>query len=49
VWDGRGRWRDKVFVKRLWRSVKYEEVYLHHRPGRPLARQVIRTQMLLLP
>lgn len=27
--DGRGRWRDNVFVERLWRSVKYEEVYLH--------------------
>jgi len=27
--DGRGSWRDNVFVERLWRSVKYEEVYLH--------------------
>lgn len=27
--DGKGRWRDNVFVQRLWRSVKYEEVYLH--------------------
>jgi putative transposase len=27
--DGKGRWRDNVFVERLWRSVKYEEVYLH--------------------
>jgi putative transposase len=26
--DGRGAWRDNVFVARLWRSVKYEEVYL---------------------
>lgn len=26
--DGKGRWRDNVFVERLWRSVKYEEVYL---------------------
>jgi len=26
--DGRGRWLDNVFVERLWRSVKYEEVYL---------------------
>ncbi len=25
--DGRGAWRDNVFVERLWRSVKYEEVY----------------------
>ena len=27
--DGRGSWRDNVFVERLWRSIKYEEVYLH--------------------
>jgi len=27
--DGKGSWRDNVFVERLWRSVKYEEVYLH--------------------
>jgi putative transposase len=26
--DGRGSWRDNVFIERLWRSVKYEEVYL---------------------
>jgi len=27
--DGRGSWRDNVFVERLWKSIKYEEVYLH--------------------
>ena len=27
--DGKGAWRDNVFVERLWRTVKYEEVYLH--------------------
>jgi putative transposase len=27
-WDGRGRALDNVFVERLWRSVKYEEVYI---------------------
>ena len=27
--DGRGRWMDNVFIERLWRSVKYECVYLH--------------------
>jgi len=27
--DGKGAWRDNVFVERLWRSVKYENVYLH--------------------
>ncbi len=26
--DGRGAWRDNVFVERLWRSIKYEEIYL---------------------
>lgn len=27
--DGKGAWRNNVFVERLWRTVKYEEVYLH--------------------
>ena len=27
--DGKGRWVDNVFVERLWRSVKYEDIYLH--------------------
>jgi putative transposase len=27
--DGKGAWRDNVFVERLWRSVKYEEIYLN--------------------
>jgi putative transposase len=27
--DGKGRWIDNVFVERLWRTIKYEEVYLH--------------------
>jgi putative transposase len=27
--DGKGRWMDNVFIERLWRSVKYECVYLH--------------------
>ena len=42
--DGRGAWRDNVFVERLWRSVKYEEVYLaglrQRRRGACLARPV---------
>jgi len=28
LWDGKGCWRDNVFVECIWRSVKYEEVYL---------------------
>jgi len=31
--DGRGAWRDNVFVERLWRSVKYEHVYKHAYAG----------------
>jgi putative transposase len=31
--DGKGAWRDNVFVERLWRSVKYEEVYLRAYDG----------------
>ena len=26
--DGKGAWRDNVFVERLWRAIKYEEIYL---------------------
>ena len=26
--DGRGRWMDNAFIERLWRSLKYEEIYL---------------------
>jgi len=26
--DGKGRWMDNVFIERLWRNVKYEEVYI---------------------
>jgi putative transposase len=27
--DGKGCWRDNVFIERVWRSIKYEEVHLH--------------------
>ncbi len=36
--DGRGSWRDNVFVERLWRTIKYEEVYLHGYASVPEAR-----------
>ena len=39
--DGKGAWRDNVFVERLWRSVKYEEVYLRAYDGVPEARSSI--------
>jgi putative transposase len=37
--DGRGRVFDNIFVERLWRSVKYEEVFLHDYTGVPEARE----------
>jgi hypothetical protein len=37
--DGKGRWVDNVFVERLWRSVKYEDVYLHAYRDGPEARE----------
>jgi len=39
--DGKGAWRDNVFVERLWRSVKYEEVYLRAYDGVSEARTSI--------
>lgn len=39
--DGKGAWRDNVFVERLWRSIKYEEVYLHAYESVSAARQGI--------
>jgi putative transposase len=40
--DGRGRWMDNVFVERLWRSVKYEDVYLKAYGSIAEARQGLR-------
>lgn len=40
--DGKGRWMDNVFIERLWRSLKYEEVYLHAYDSIPQARAGIR-------
>lgn len=37
--DGKGAWRDNLFVERLWKSVKYEEVYLHAYDSVPEAQQ----------
>jgi putative transposase len=39
--DGKGAWRDNVFVERLWRTIKYEEVYLRAYPNVPEARASI--------
>ena len=43
--DGRGAWRDNVFVERLWRSVKYERVYLKAYDGVSAARADIADYM----
>jgi len=43
--DGRGAWRDNVFVERLWKSVKYERVYLHAYDSVIEARQSIMQYM----
>jgi putative transposase len=39
--DGKGAWRDNVFVERLWRTIKYEEVYLRAYASVPEARASI--------
>jgi putative transposase len=33
--DGRGRWMDNIFIERLWRSLKYEDIYLREYAGIP--------------
>ena len=39
--DGKGAWRDNVFVERFWRTIKYEEVYLRAYDGVEEVRQSI--------
>ena len=39
--DGKGCWRDNVFVERLWKTVKYEEIYLHGYDTVSIARQAL--------
>ena len=43
--DGKGAWRDNVFVERVWKSVKYEEVYLKAYANVPEARSWIGTYL----
>ncbi len=40
--DGKGAWRDNIFVERLWRSVKYEEIYLNAYESMADARQSLK-------
>ena len=37
--DGKGRYQDNIFVERLWRTVKYEEIYLKAYAGAAEARK----------
>jgi putative transposase len=37
--DGKGRWMDNVFIERLWRSVKYERIYLFEHGTLPVLRE----------
>lgn len=43
--DGKGCWRDNVFVERLWKTVKYEHVYLHAYDGVSEARVKLATYL----
>ena len=43
--DGKGRYLDNIFVERLWRTVKYEEVYLRAYESVPVARERIEAYM----
>jgi len=45
--DGKGCWRDNVLVERLWRSLKYQEVYLNAYDDMPCARRGIGTYLAL--
>ncbi|WP_153039320.1 integrase core domain-containing protein, partial [Pseudovibrio axinellae] len=40
--DGKGAWRDNVFIERFWRTIKYEEVYLKAYASVPEARKSIK-------
>lgn len=40
--DGKGRWLDNVFIERLWRTVKYEDIYLHaYQDGREAQQRLV--------
>ena len=43
--DGKGCWRDNVFIERFWKSIKYEEVYLKAYECTSQARQSIAQYM----
>ena len=47
--DGKGRWKDNIYIERLWWSVKYEEVYLKAYGSIAEARQEIKNYFELLP
>lgn len=33
--DGRGRYLDNIFIERLWRTIKYDHIYMHNHPTAP--------------
>jgi putative transposase len=39
--DGKGCWRDNIFIERLWKTIKYEEVYLYAYDSVSEARQAL--------
>ncbi len=39
--DGKGCWRDNVFIERFWKSLKYDEVYLHAYDSMTIAKEGI--------
>jgi len=45
--DGKGSWRDNVFIERVWRSLKYEEVYLRAYESVSQARRYIGNYLML--
>ena len=47
--DGKGAWRDNVFVERLWRTIKYVEVYLRAYASVSEARASIRRYLVTCP
>lgn len=44
--DGKGRWMDNIFIERLWRSLKYECIYLHHFENGKEAKTLINSWMV---
>ena len=46
--DGQGRWRDNIFIERLWKTVKYEEVYLKAYESISYAKRSLRNSLIAI-